>query len=255
MAVGIRGRRPEDILERFRPKEPFEDILGKRGGRAFTGEQEFIEELLGRTTTGFEELLGRTREEFAGLQERGRGVLEESLGRRRQRLEELRGILGEEQERAFEESQPEILEDLERRGLLRSTDVGRAFAKERGRLEELSESALARQALEDVEFETGGLQELFGLEQRGVGAELGLGRERLGAELGVAAEPLARFRELADFRRQEKLAKELGEQAGKAGRRQRRTGLLSSLLGTGVGTFAGLGGFSALGRLFRGGGE
>lgn len=184
-----------------------------------------------------DQLVRGQQERFGGLAGDIRGRGEEFVSgisaERTSRLEDLAGLLEREREEAFDISRPEILEDLERRGLLHSSAVGEEFARERGRLTRESENILRRQALQDVDFEQQLLSDLLGRE---LGAtETGV---RAGADIETSVLP--RIRGLGDFRLQADLAQSRADQEAARRTSAQKRGLFGQLLGTGA-TVAGLG--------------
>lgn len=99
--------------------------------------------------------------------------------RRGEALNELAGLLGKQADEAFDTNRAAILEDLNARGLLRSSAVGHEFARERSRQKQVSENIISTQAISDRDadlnallqagagqrqFQTAGLERQFGLE-------------------------------------------------------------------------------------------
>jgi len=108
-------------------------------------------------------------------------------------LQDLSKLLTQRSERQFAENSPAILEDLNSRGLLRSSALGDRFAKERGRLESGVQEQLALQGLADRGVslaESTGITDQF---------------------LGGRQSALQRRFSLEDFARQTSAAKLLGQ--------------------------------------------
>lgn len=94
-------------------------------------------------------------------------------------LDELAGLLNKQADEAFDVNRAGIMEDLNSRGLLRSSAVGKSFADERARQKNVSENIIAAQSISDRDadinalvqagaaqrgFQSAGLQREFGLE-------------------------------------------------------------------------------------------
>ncbi|KKM17812.1 hypothetical protein LCGC14_1671990 [marine sediment metagenome] len=139
-----------------------------------------------------------TRSAFDEFLETQRGLTEEFITgeeeRRRLRRGELSGLLSEQREAAFDVNAPQILEQLESRGLFTSeSTVGTSFAREQGRLQQISENILSQQALSDIDV-IGGFRQ---------GA--------LGREIGAEEAFLERGFSIEDFERTAGLARTLAE--------------------------------------------
>ncbi len=128
-------------------------------------------------------------------QSQARTALEEILGIRGAGRQELASVLAGQQERLFEEAVPNILEQSQAAGLLRSTGTGEALGREAGRLAAGTSEALALAGLGDIDVQSQGLQNI--LNQR----------------LGFQTSGLQRSLSLEDFQREANLAQLLGAQA------------------------------------------
>jgi len=71
--------------------------------------------------------------------------------------EELANILNQQMERQYEEGLPDMYEDLNTRGLLRSSHLGESMAEERGRMSAGVNEQLALQNIQQQEGAIGGL--------------------------------------------------------------------------------------------------
>jgi phage gpG-like protein len=129
--------------------------------------------------------------------ERARQMQLELLQQQQQQKEAARAqlaeILNKQMERQFDEQRPEIYEDLNRRGLLRSTETGKALATERGRLSAGVNEQLALQGIQDM---------YGGIEGQG---------SILDQYLGGRQSAIGRRLSLADWQRQMAASKELGQ--------------------------------------------
>lgn len=72
----------------------------------------------------------------------------ERASKRQQYLQDLSGILQQQQDRVFKEDSPGIYEDLNSRGLLRSSELGNALAREQKSLSGTTSEQLSKYALD-----------------------------------------------------------------------------------------------------------
>lgn len=113
-------------------------------------------------------------------------------GQRRQYLDELSGLLNQQSEREFTESLPGLYEDLNTRGLLRSSALGESMSKEKSKMAARINEQIAMQGLQD---RMAGVGELGGIEDQYL-------KSRYGA--------MNRQMSLEDFVRQTEASKLLG---------------------------------------------
>lgn len=73
---------------------------------------------------------------------------QERASQRQKYLNDLTGVLQSEQDRAFNTNAPDIMEQLNSRGLLQSSELGNAFAREKSRLSGITTDALAKYGIE-----------------------------------------------------------------------------------------------------------
>ena len=111
---------------------------------------------------------------------------------------EMAAILNSQMDRQFDENKSGIYEDLNRRGMLRSTDTGRALAEERGRLSAGVNEQLGMQGIRDkygsIDALTGVGDQYLGARQSGMQRKLSLedwAREmKASKDLGRAVTPI-----------------------------------------------------------------
>lgn len=116
---------------------------------------------------------------------------------RSESLEELTSLLAEQGDQAFDVNRAGILEDLNARGLFRSSAVGTEFARERGRQADISRNIVSAQSISDRDaninaliqagatqrdFQTSGLSREFSLDDFGRQTQAGF-------RLGEATSP------------------------------------------------------------------
>lgn len=128
------------------------------------------------------ELLGVQKGEVSDLQKTVSGRLEERRGK-------LSELFAQRAETEFAEFAPELFEDLQSRGLLRSSELGVGLGRFRGQQLEKFGQSLREQELSDVDLinqiSTGALSQRQGLQQFGLESQLGLGRAGLEADIGL----------------------------------------------------------------------
>lgn len=91
-------------------------------------------------------------------------TLDAASAERSKRLDDLSGILIKQQKAQLEDSLPDIYEDLNTRGLLRSSALGDRVSKEQGKLARLTSEQLALQGLQDRDADINsriGLQDTY----------------------------------------------------------------------------------------------
>lgn len=126
--------------------------------------------------------------------EQNRLAFEAERAIRGQRLKDTAAFLSSEEDRKFGEAQPGIYEDLNKRGLLRSTGLGDALAREKAKLSGESAAVLAQQGLSDRDAEVGGIKDILAKSQQ------------------FQTSGLERRFTLEDFNREADMAKALGAQ-------------------------------------------
>jgi hypothetical protein len=158
----------------------------------------------------------------------GKSFLEGIKGEREKRYSDLASLLSGMSDRAFDENNPAILEDLSARGLLHSSAVGDSLAKERARIQQTTQDTLRMQALSDLDYEQNlakSLEErLYGLKTTG-----------LDAFKGYNDAGLQRAFSLTDFYAQGRQAKQLAQMQAEAMQESAKTQMYGSLLGMGAG--------------------
>lgn len=112
--------------------------------------------------------------EREGLRQR---IQAEKLGstqktERASRLEELKGILNTQADQAYDENNPKILEDLNARGLLGSSQVGKSLAAEKTRQKQLVDAMIGQQSLSDRDADLGAMSNALAIQQGYQGAGL-----------------------------------------------------------------------------------
>lgn len=123
----------------------------------------------------------------------GLGTAQEQQVAREQYLSELGDLLTQRNERQFGEIRPEIYEDLNTRGLLRSSALGNSLASEQAKLEAAAQEQLALQGLQDRKANLSDIS--------GVNNQYLMGRQQA----------LGRQFSLEDYARQVSASKLLGE--------------------------------------------
>lgn len=131
-------------------------------------------------------------QEAARQAEQQRQAFEAERAIRSQRLTDLSAFLTNEENRKFSQSQPGIYEDLNARGLLRSSGLGEALAREKAKLAGDSASVLAQQGLTDRDAEIQGIKDILSRTQQ------------------FQTSGLERKFTLEDFEREKATARELG---------------------------------------------
>lgn len=94
-------------------------------------------------------------------QEQQRQAYEAERGIRAQRLTDLQALLTKQNDRQFSENAPGVYEDLNSRGLLRSSALGDALAKERAKLEAGTAEQFAQQGLTDRDADISGIDKIL----------------------------------------------------------------------------------------------
>jgi len=112
------------------------------------------------TTTGRSDAdqdLQKILEEAGYQQQLGLQNAQEQEAARQEYLGQLSDLLTQRSARQFDEMRPDIYEDLNTRGLLRSSELGNALAREQKSLEATAQEQLAMQALQDRQAGLGDL--------------------------------------------------------------------------------------------------
>lgn len=185
---------------------------------------------------------GRIEAEALRQQEQQRQAFEAARALRDERLRDLAGLLSAEEERKFEATTPLIAESAQSAGLLRSSALGEALARERSNLAAQSAFELARVGLEDRDLEVQGIQDILANRQL------------------LQSQALERAFSIEDFEREAQIARDIGAAAapqvrggsGKGG--ALTTGLGGAAVGHSIGGVPGaiIGG---IGGLVGGGGK
>lgn len=113
-------------------------------------------------------------------------------------LQDYAALISQQQNRILDENAPNIYEDLNTRGLLRSSELGNAFAKERGKSAAILQEQIGLQGLQDRETalgETSGIndqyyQGRYGAIQRGMSLEDFVRQTKAAQLTGQALAPL-----------------------------------------------------------------
>lgn len=169
----------------------------------------------------------QTELEREGLRqaEQNRLLLEQQTTLRRERLGDLASLLGAEEERKFGLARPEIAEEAQAGGLLRSSGFGQELARERSRLAGQTAFQLGAQGLTDRDAEVLGLGDILGRRQE------------------FQSGGLQRTFSLADFEREANLARSIGAsaapQVSRGGGAKGSSALAGAATGATVGTGAG----------------
>lgn len=126
---------------------------------------------------------------YSDTESSGADFLSKMKGERSQRLTDLSALLREREGQVFDENQPGILEGLSSRGLLHSSGVGEAMARERGRLAAASDFALQKQSLDDLDAEQKIAEDiqnrLFGIKSGGLSESTDLWKSGLERKYGL----------------------------------------------------------------------
>lgn len=104
--------------------------------------------------------------EAARQAEQSRQAFEAEKSIRSSRLTDLAALLTKEEDRKLNLEQPGIYEDLNTRGLLRSSGLGEALAREKSKLAGESANVLATQGLTDRDAEISGIQDILARTQQ-----------------------------------------------------------------------------------------
>lgn len=150
-------------------------------------------------------------QEAARQAEQSRQAYEAEKSIRGQRLTDLSDLLTKQENQKFSLEQPGIYEDLNSRGLLRSSGLGEALAKEKSKLAGESANTLLQQGLTDRDADIQGIQDILARTQQ------------------FQSSGLERKFTLEDFQREADLSKSLG--AGYAPTVKGGNSVLSGVLG------------------------
>lgn len=177
-------------------KKLYNDLLGtanKTYDDLSAKEKKNFEDLISGTKTSLEDLIAKESSQ-------GKANLESISSKNKQRLADLSGILSNEADQQFSESAPGILEALQSRGLLGSSDVGNQLALQKKSLlgnvaNKLQEQGIQNQNYEnDLEneilkntlgLETSGWQTITGLEGAKTDKLNAIEEGRTGTSLGI----------------------------------------------------------------------
>jgi len=152
-----------------------------------------------------------------------RGALEEALAKRKVGYGQLQNLLAEHENQQLGNLTPQVLEDLNSRGLLASTELGNSLARERSRLTAESANQLAQYGIGDIDLETQGLRDIASNQasNQEMLAGLGFGNQQDYASNSMGATnitnqaqqaSLQRRFSLEDYQRELAAARELGAQ-------------------------------------------
>jgi len=128
------------------------------------------------------EVFGRRQEEQL------RQLFETQEQQRRAGIQDLSQFLAGEEQRKFKEAVPGIQEGLNTQGLLRSSALGQAMARQRGQLGAETQSALLAQGLSDREAQLAQTEQILGSR---------LGAQQAGFEREISLEDIEREQDLA----------------------------------------------------------
>lgn len=127
-------------------------------------------------------------------QEQSRQAYETERALRASRLTDLQKLLTQQSDRQFQENSTGVYEDLNTRGLLRSSALGDSLAKERAKLEAANSDELAKQGLADRDQDVQGIANILAQTQ------------------SFQTSGLERRFTLEDFNRESEVARALGSQ-------------------------------------------
>lgn len=164
---------------------------------------------------------------IADLQTSGNQRISSVKSERQNRMSQLAALLGKEADRQFSLDAPEILEQLNTRGLLKSSATGEAMAREKANLQEQVNAGLSRQELADLDYEQQLANDIFN-------STMGLKTKGMDYIANLSAGGQQRKFNLDDIANETKAAWDLNIQNENAAKEAQDKQLLSDIIQTGT---------------------